>query len=263
MIEKLKNSQGFTLIELMVAIGLSVVVGAFVFNVYSSQNESYVIQDRVVEMQQNLRSGIDIMAREIRMCGYDPTGLADAAILVADDDRIRITMDSNEDGAIGAPEEEIEYLLVAGGGDIPALHRNDINGVGSQPLAMNIVAVGFAYAVDGNADGELDTDAGGVIWAVPNSGKWMDLDTNDDGKIDSSDSTAGQNTGISVNLAEIRAVRLWLLACSDNQDEEFTNHSTYVVGNRHITPAADGDPNNDNRRMRILERILKCRNVGL
>ena len=162
MIEKLQNNRGFTLIELMVAVGLSVVVGAFVYNVFISQNEQYVVQDRVVEMQQNLRSGVDIMAREIRMSGYDPTGLADAVILVAGDDRIRITMDSNEDGAISASEEEIEYTLEAG-----ELKRIDINGVGNQPLAMNIVAVGYAYAVDQNSDGDLDSDAGGVIWAVP------------------------------------------------------------------------------------------------
>ena len=90
-----------------------------------------------------------------------------------------------------------------------------------------------------------------------------ELDTNDDGKIDTGDSTAGQDTGIPMNLEDIRAVRLWLLACSDKQEDNYVNNSTYVVGNKRITPATDGDPNNDNRRMRLLERILKCRNFGL
>jgi hypothetical protein len=169
------------------------------------------------------------------------------------------------DGDITDSDENIQYSLQ------PAPTTDERNQLmrtdavaGSVPVATGIEALGFAFAIDNDANGLLDTDAGGTIWAVDTgAGTWMDLDTNNDGRIDTNDNTAGQNTGITINRADIRAVRIWLLAASEDRAEDFTNSTTYVVGATHITPSTDADPNNNNRRMRLLETSVKCRNMGL
>jgi len=48
-----RNESGFTLIELMVAMAISVVVMAAIYQVYQSQQKAYVTQQMVIEMQQN------------------------------------------------------------------------------------------------------------------------------------------------------------------------------------------------------------------
>ena len=269
---RLKSNRGFTLIELMVALALTGMVAAAAYGFYISQNRTYIAQDRVVEMQQNLRSALDIMVRDIRMAGCDPQGSTGAGFITTQAASVQFTMDIQDgvtigtsDGDVTDSDENIRYSLQ------PAStidERNQLMRVdavaGSVPVATGIEALGFAFAIDSDANGLLDADAGGTIWAVDTgAGVWMDLDTNNDGKIDTSDNPAGQNTGIAVNLADVRAVRIWLLAASEDRAEDFTNTTTYVVGATHVTPSSDADPNNDTRRMRLLETSVKCRNMGL
>jgi type IV pilus assembly protein PilW len=63
------------------------------YSAYRSQLKTYMIQKQTAEMQQNIRAGLDIMVREIRMAGYDPLGTADAGILTASANSIEFTMD--------------------------------------------------------------------------------------------------------------------------------------------------------------------------
>jgi prepilin-type N-terminal cleavage/methylation domain-containing protein len=67
-----KNDKGFTLIELMIAMVIALVVIASIYRVYQTQQKAYSTQQLVVEMQQNARSAITLMKREIRMAGYRP-----------------------------------------------------------------------------------------------------------------------------------------------------------------------------------------------
>jgi hypothetical protein len=73
----------------------------------------------------------------------------------------------------------------------------------------------------------------------------------------------GINTGDSVDLDQIRAVRISLLARTGRGDGEYFNNFTYLVGDQKITPGNDADPNNDDCRMRLLTTIVRCRNMGL
>ena len=75
--------QGFTLLELLVVILILGVVMAGVYSVYTSQQKSFLIQEDVAEMQQNLRAAMFSMVREIRLAGCNPTGKATAGIVTA------------------------------------------------------------------------------------------------------------------------------------------------------------------------------------
>jgi type IV pilus assembly protein PilW len=61
---------GFTLIELLVAIALGMVILAGLFRTFKVQHDSYVLQDQVSAMQQNLRAAMHFITRDLQMAGY-------------------------------------------------------------------------------------------------------------------------------------------------------------------------------------------------
>ncbi len=65
-----REQKGFTLVELLIALGLSSIAVSMIFFVFLSQQESYTAQIRVSALQQNLRTAMNILSRDIRMAGY-------------------------------------------------------------------------------------------------------------------------------------------------------------------------------------------------
>ena len=66
----INNNRGFSLIELLVALGLSLLVVSAVYGLFNSQNAVYMNQNRVTEMQQNARMALNLLASEFRMAGF-------------------------------------------------------------------------------------------------------------------------------------------------------------------------------------------------
>ena len=69
------KAQGFTLIELLIGLAISLILMGVAVSIFNVQRKSYTLQEQVTEMQQNVRAVMDMMVREIRMTGYDPTDL--------------------------------------------------------------------------------------------------------------------------------------------------------------------------------------------
>jgi len=68
--QKRLTNQGFTLVELLVAMFITLVVMGAIFLTFKSQQDSYIIQDQITATQQNLRSAMYILTRDIQMAGY-------------------------------------------------------------------------------------------------------------------------------------------------------------------------------------------------
>jgi hypothetical protein len=76
MFKVIKSNRGISLIELIIALFLTGILAAVMFRVYINQHHAWMIQDRVIEMQQNARASIDELGRQLRMTGFElPTGL--------------------------------------------------------------------------------------------------------------------------------------------------------------------------------------------
>ena len=67
---RLRGFKGLTLIELLVAMAISAVLIAAIYRTFIWQQKTYVVQEQVVDMQQNVRVAINRMMREIRMAGF-------------------------------------------------------------------------------------------------------------------------------------------------------------------------------------------------
>jgi prepilin-type N-terminal cleavage/methylation domain-containing protein len=66
----LRQNKGITLIELLVALVIAGILMAAIYRTFMSQQKTYVIQEQVVDMQQNVRALINRMMREIRIAGF-------------------------------------------------------------------------------------------------------------------------------------------------------------------------------------------------
>jgi type IV pilus assembly protein PilW len=230
---------GFTLTELLVAMGISGIVMVSTYSVYHSHQKSYVVQEQVVAMQQNLRAAMYFMEREIRMAGCDPTQSAAAGIATAEWNSIRVTSDihdgvdndgdgtvdeddevGNADGVIDPTNgnEDITYSLSDSDGDgYNDLERNGIL------IAENIDALNFVYL---NAVGTpLDDDGDGNVIA---------------------------------NIPNIRSIQITIVARTGRDDTGYTNTAAYANQQGTVILLAQ----NDSFRRRRLTAQLKCRNLG-
>ena len=64
-----RDRRGFTLIELVIVVGLLGLVMAAVYSLYGTHQKAAYSQAEVVDVQQNLRVAMDTISRDIRMAG--------------------------------------------------------------------------------------------------------------------------------------------------------------------------------------------------
>jgi Tfp pilus assembly protein PilE len=66
----LKDARGISLVELMIAVALSGMLTLILYEMLSSQNRVYSMEDDAAEMQQNLRVATERISRDLRMAGF-------------------------------------------------------------------------------------------------------------------------------------------------------------------------------------------------
>ncbi|MBI4000219.1 MAG: PilW family protein [Nitrospira defluvii] len=66
-----KSQQGFTLVELMAAVLITVVIVAATMTTVVTSNRANVVNTQVADTQQNVRLAIDLLSRDIKLAGYN------------------------------------------------------------------------------------------------------------------------------------------------------------------------------------------------
>jgi prepilin-type N-terminal cleavage/methylation domain-containing protein len=140
---KMRTNSGFTLVELLVSIALGLVILAGVYQTFRTQHDSYIVQDQVAAMQQNLRAAMYLITRDLQMAGWytnfdrnnrniDPGGLGmEGKPLVF----------STPPGAAGSIKEGTNALVIVKAGD------------GPRKLQAGESASGTNVSIDLNASG--------------------------------------------------------------------------------------------------------------
>jgi type IV pilus assembly protein PilW len=226
------TNQGFTMIELLVAMVVSLLAMAAIYSTFLAQHRSYQVQNESAEMQQNIRAAMYYMQREIRMAGSNPwksLPLSAFGITAAGQNSITFTEDVRSlippavgppDGFVNVnnvPDEDITYTL--NGTNLDRTDNNANGGLGdTQTVAQNIDWLDFVYL-----------DGTGVPTAI---------------------------------LADIRSVEITIVArTTDPLLYGTTNTNVYwnQQGTASWTPPAPGD----NVSRRLLTTKIYCRNLDL
>jgi type IV pilus assembly protein PilW len=280
------SRQGFTLIELMLALLVGVIVTGSIYTVYASVQRDYRSQQLRVSMNQNLRCALAVVEQQIRMAGFDPQGTGRFGITdvrrysmkntlpdAEGQPALFFTLDMDEDGFPDSRNnyrnKEFVNFRIRDDTNIGRRYLAWDSGEGRHPLAENIHHIGIAYGIDADEDGIRDTWGKGpfLIWAVDSDNdNLLDtcLDANGDGVIDERDDTNGDGRitaadGCVLNppvpLERIRSVRLWILAVSAHLIKGHADHRVYVVGDQILPAASDGFVR------RLVETVIECRNL--
>lgn len=145
-----KETAGFTLVELLVAMVLAAVVMVGIYSLYGFQQRFYAAQEELSQLQAKMRTALYFLERDISMAGCDPTGGSNAGIISATSSSIRITEDRNANGDPTEYNEDITYSLYTASG-IRKLGRKTPATASNQPIAEYIDALDFVYLdKDGN-----------------------------------------------------------------------------------------------------------------
>lgn len=140
-----RKDRGYTLIEILITMVIATVLIVFVSKTFLIQQKTYDVQGQVTDMVQRARAALDMMTREIRMAGYNPTGASFNGIPY-DADSLSLFADLNSDGDTDDPNEAIIYSYDSGN---MRINRN--TGSGNEILAEDI-QLRFAYLkTDGTA----------------------------------------------------------------------------------------------------------------
>ena len=138
-----KKTDGFTLIELMISMTISLVVLAAIAASFTVQNRQNSAEEQLGQMQQNVRGALDLMIREIQMAGYNPAGGTFNGIETSTSTTLRIKLDLDSTGvATDGATDDISYSFDSSTGLITRTLNNTSS---SATLADNITAFSFTY----------------------------------------------------------------------------------------------------------------------
>ena len=162
------NIKGITLIELLVALVICGMVIAGIYRVFVAQTKAYTVQDQVVEVQQSVRSTMEILLRDLRMAGFDDDSLASTITITNpiatpfSDNAITVNYEYHD-----KPAGQYQRHTIAYWRDGSSLIRRltvDDAAMPQENLLENVEELNFSYGVDANEDGALDNwvSAGGI-----------------------------------------------------------------------------------------------------
>jgi type IV pilus assembly protein PilW len=234
------------MVELLVAmVMLGIVMGA-IYSTYKSQQDSYVVQEQVIEMQQNIRAALLLLGKDLRAAGYNPAKNPDIE---------GFRTEIPEEEAAGSPESSTSATSLALSTDL------DMNGAinsddHTEQLAYrfnngNLTLEKFMYdsaTTSWNWQTVADNIEGVNLVYLDGDGKPLDPATD-------------------TNLPLIRSVQVTILARTGRVARDFTNNQTYE--NQMDPGDADEAPYywsftapGDNYRRQLMTTTIFCRNMG-
>jgi prepilin-type N-terminal cleavage/methylation domain-containing protein len=187
------DERGYTLVEFAIAMSVFAILMAIVTPLMFSQIRSGLQTQERIGLQQNARTALRTMVRELRQASVlyatvdNPSG----------NDHLSVGVDYDGDGVIstdtGAPMERITYFLKS---SEQTLYRGRKFNQGA-PLAENVEVIDFTMFGSNLA---LDTDNDGVV---------AETELNPDGAWTASE------------LANVTRVSIALTVASDDQDQTY------------------------------------------
>ncbi len=216
---------GFSLLELMTALAITLIVVAGVLASFAAQSRVELVQDTIAEDQSNLRAGMEILKRDIRNVGYR---LADNNSLTAGNNTGLNATDQITLQSVGLAGNNWIFYGVQNVGSTPTLIRSTDPGrqpANDLPVIPNVDDFQLAYGWDANGNNVIDP------------GEWVN-------------NPAG-------NVGNVTAIRINLLVRSARADSTRSNYRRPAIEDRAAAAATDAFPR------RRLTTIVEIRNKDL
>jgi type IV pilus assembly protein PilW len=149
-----KKTAGFTLMELLVAMAISLVVLAGVAGTFTAQTRQNNAEEQIAQMQQNARAALDLMVREIQMAKYNPSGNAFPTGTYGvsySATQLQIQADMNNSGTVNtttcdpADSTSMENIIYAWDSANLRITRQCGSSGTAELVADNITAFNFSY----------------------------------------------------------------------------------------------------------------------
>ena len=170
------NKKGITLIELLIALVIAAITLAGIYRVFISQTKTYAIQDQVVEVQQSVRSAMDIILRDLRMTGFDddnPTSpyTIPTAITTLASNSIAVNYEYYNRTLNQYESHQVTYAINASSQLTRTINVTvavpPVPNPRTEALLDNVSALVFTYGIDANNDKIMDDQNGdGIINAA-------------------------------------------------------------------------------------------------
>lgn len=109
-LSRTQRSAGFTLVEITIAVLLFALVIGSIYEIYVRGERSQQLGLELAEANQNARSGVDLIARELRSAGYGINPAAQPSIVIGSQYRVTFALDVNGNRQIDQGEV-ITYFL--------------------------------------------------------------------------------------------------------------------------------------------------------
>jgi type II secretory pathway pseudopilin PulG len=152
----LYSKAGFSLVELILAMGISTFILIAIYSVFSITSKNFTTQNATANAQQSLRTAIGLMARDIRAAGLDPIDSDNFGFEHAASNKICVTADSIDGtGEFNGTVDEINFESIAYEFQGNQIVQTLYEGTASEnpaPLISNIDNVQFRYFDGGNSD---------------------------------------------------------------------------------------------------------------
>jgi prepilin-type N-terminal cleavage/methylation domain-containing protein len=104
-LKSLTGERGFTLVELLIYVAIVGIVMGAIYSMFYRQQDSYMVQDRLAILQQNLRGAMTVLANDIQMAGHYTCY-----------EQRAISMDWDDDA--GTPDDSIRPILLGTNSEI-------------------------------------------------------------------------------------------------------------------------------------------------
>lgn len=156
------NVKGVTLIELLMALVICGIVIAGIYRVFVTQSKVYSVQDQVVEVQQSVRSAMELISRDLRMAGFDDDSIA-STISITDpianpinDHSVTVSYEYYDRTISQFQKRTVAYWREdASSRLIRQLTVNDVARL-QETLLEDAEELNFVYGVDVDEDGAVD-----------------------------------------------------------------------------------------------------------
>ena len=237
---KRQSCYGYTIVELMLSIVISSIILASLYQMFHSQQKNYMTHSESYNMNQNLRSAVYVLTKDLKIAGYNPAdseritpGFVDNfdANIFADigksdidyaneKDRLAFTADKNSDECIDADNDKAAAEPIC----------NEFKT--KDPFALTDDGERgeqIAYRLNGNNLERFNSE----IYDATNSleDAWQVIATNIDALnftfIDKNNNVIDDPT-TTANRDQIRHVEMSIIARTENRDYKYNSSKTYT-----------------------------------